>query len=332
MSKIIVCIHGMGNKPPGTVLSRWWQAAIQEGLEKYTQVRKIPFVMVNWAHLLHSEPEDPNIKDKKHPLFMDDPYLPADNIPLDEKPSELRQKIKKILGNQLEHIFLNDDLSINFSSVSDFVIQKFFSDVGFYYQTIQDKKALDGNLKQSMIRSQLADLLYQNRHKRIMLVAHSMGAIIAYDVLAHVLPQVKIDTLITFGCPLGLPTIRGKIASEQAKVLDSFSPLRVPDNIQRHWYNMYDLRDKIAIYDKLADYFRPNLQGVSIVDQAVINNYQYQGKKNPHKSYGYLRTREMAVAIEEFMLYRAFNPVLWMKNLPTKIRSVPGKLIKRVVN
>jgi hypothetical protein len=35
MSKIIIGIHGLGNKPPKTILTEWWGKSILEGLKKY---------------------------------------------------------------------------------------------------------------------------------------------------------------------------------------------------------------------------------------------------------------------------------------------------------
>ena len=32
MKKIIIGVHGLGNKPPADVLEKWWAASIQEGL------------------------------------------------------------------------------------------------------------------------------------------------------------------------------------------------------------------------------------------------------------------------------------------------------------
>jgi hypothetical protein len=39
---------------------------------------------------------------------------------------------------------------------------------------------------------------------------------------------------------------------------------------------------------------------VRAIDKVVYNNYEYNGKKNPHKIYGYLRTPELAEIIHAF--------------------------------
>jgi len=40
-SKIIIGIHGLGNKPPKTILEKWWRQAIEDGLKfnKYSETK-----------------------------------------------------------------------------------------------------------------------------------------------------------------------------------------------------------------------------------------------------------------------------------------------------
>ena len=118
MSKIIVGIHGLGNKVPATVLTRWWESAIIEGLSRCVSASAdFDFELVYWAHLLHPVPLDPVLEDKKHHLYVEDPYIPATSICQEEKSSDFRKKLLSVLSDQLDRIFLNDDLSINFSSI-----------------------------------------------------------------------------------------------------------------------------------------------------------------------------------------------------------------------
>ena len=45
----------------------------------------------------------------------------------------------------------------------------------------------------------------------------------------------------------------------------------------------------------------PDSHKVSPVDYIVSNNYQFREKQNPHSSFGYLRTPEMAQIVREFI-------------------------------
>ncbi|MCP4753813.1 MAG: alpha/beta hydrolase [Proteobacteria bacterium] len=314
MSKIIIGIHGLGNKPPARLLTSWWKTAMEEGLESVSPATPIShFELVYWARLLHLEALNPTIDDEKDPLYIGDPYVRGEENQPPEKPREFRKKILDYLGNQLDDIFLKTDSTINFSSVSDFIIRHFFSDLGVYYQTYhQNHHTPDYQLK-PVIRALLAETLRKHRRKKILLIAHSMGSIIAYDVLTQLVPEVKIDTLITIGSPLGLPIIRGKIAAELSKTDKKPVVLRTPENVTTNWFNLADTRDKIALYDQLGGLYAPNSSGIQVIDQTVHNNYTYQGEKNPHKAYGYLRTPEIAAIIHGFLQRKPFALLEWIR-------------------
>ncbi len=52
MKKMIIGIHGLGNKPDATLLHDWWLNAIHEGLGRISKPREnIPFKMVYWADI-----------------------------------------------------------------------------------------------------------------------------------------------------------------------------------------------------------------------------------------------------------------------------------------
>ena len=34
MAKVIIGIHGLGNKPPKDILEKWWKLSIEEGFKK----------------------------------------------------------------------------------------------------------------------------------------------------------------------------------------------------------------------------------------------------------------------------------------------------------
>ncbi|GEL42840.1 MULTISPECIES: hypothetical protein [Methylobacteriaceae] len=125
---------------------------------------------------------------------------------------------------------------------------------------------------------------------RILLVAHSMGSVIAYDVLRILerdTPGLKVEHLVTAGSPLGLAKVKLKIEAECGVV-------RVPNNV-RYWTNLADGNDIVAVTGALAGDFVPSDTGVEVVDHRVVNDYRRPtGEPNHHKSYGYLRTPEFS--------------------------------------
>jgi hypothetical protein len=247
-------------------------------------------------------------KDVEHPLFLEDPYSPDGKIETG-KPEPLQKRIRDYLEKQLDKLLLNEDLTINFSSLSDFIIRHFFHDLDIYYSSnIQDEDR-SNYLARQAIREKLAQILRDNKNEEILLIAHSMGSIIAYDVLTQLVPDIMVDTFVTCGSPLGIPVIMSKIKADQQ---DKDKYLSVPENINRCWYNLSDLGDRVAINYNLADDYQKNSKGISIIDKQIHNTYDYGEKKNPHKSYGYLRTPEMAEIIHTFLCRGKSSFSVWL--------------------
>lgn len=322
MKNVVIGIHGLGNKPDRDTLYKWWKMSLHEGLSR-ASFPKIEFdlELVYWADLLHEAPQNLEATDKNDPLFIDDPYLQAPTNQENYKPSEIRRKIVDMVGSQLEGIFLKKDLTINFSSVNDYVVRRFFSDLDVYYNTTHEEHPSETAGKRAEIRSILAEVLLRNRKKRIILIAHSMGSIIAYDVLNQLKSEVGIDTFVTVGCPLGIPIIRSKLAKEHGFENGSKARLKTPENVRQQWINLADLRDKIALYHKLGEAFSPNPNGIQVIDKDVINDYQVNGDKNPHKAYGYLRTQELAQILYDFMTYQPPGLMTRLKNWFASVKS-----------
>jgi len=325
MSKIIIGIHGLGNKPPQKLLKKWWKKSIQDGLKLIGHPRLFfKFELVYWANCLHPIPRNPNITDRNDPAFLKEPYVPCHNY-IRKTPGRLRQKFLDYLEKQIDKIFLKPDLSIHFSSVTDLIIHRFFKDLEAYYS----QASIDYNgsecLVKDMIRDQLARIIRKYKHHEILLIGHSMGSIIAYDVLTQTVPEIEIDTFVTIGSPLGFPVIMSKIASEQRQVLIKKAILSTPENVLRNWFNFSDLKDRVAMNYSLSDDYDENSNQVRAIDKVVYNNYEYNGKKNPHKIYGYLRTPEFAEVVHEFLDHGKSRTSTW---LTSKINYYLAKILK----
>ena len=298
MSKIIIGIHGLRNKPSRRILTRWWKRALREGLKHAGHPRRFfRFKLVYWADVLHPRPLNPRARNPEHPLFIASPYSPAKHAAT-PKSTDLRKKMLDALEKQLDTIFLNDDGSLNFSGISDLIIRRYFEDLNAYYaKAIRSRHGNEIAVK-DIIRDRLARTLRKHRKKNILLIAHSMGSIIAYDVLTQNASDVQIDTLVTIGSPLGMPAIISKALSEQNH---KRKKPPTPDNVLKRWINLSDLEDKVALNYNLGDDYRANKKDVKPVDMQVVNDYEINGKRNPHKSYGYLRVPEMAETIHHFL-------------------------------
>ncbi|MBN2596006.1 alpha/beta hydrolase [Labilibaculum sp.] len=302
MANVIIQIHGLGNKPPKDLLERWWERAMIEGLKKHNYKTDLPkHEMVYWADILHDKPLNQFEKDKESPYYLDEIYAKPSKELLPEN-HDTRKKIIGFLNRQLNRIFLNEDFSLNYTFITDSILGNYFKDLETYYKEESIVDEASTAKTKDLIRERLLKVLEKYKNDNIMLIAHSMGSIVAFDVLTFLADQIKIHTLITIGSPLGLPIVVSKIAAEQRQKLNGHSFMITPEGVKNNWYNFSDILDKVALNFELADDFSENKYGVKPVDFLVINNYEINGVANPHKSYGYLRTPEFSKILNEFIL------------------------------
>jgi len=300
MAKVIIGIHGLGNKPPKEVLEDWWRSAMTEGLEKLVMPYEFPhFELVYWSDILYDKPLDATIQDEDDPYYLEEKYVPAP-LDLDIEDNSLRQKVLDFLEEQLDKLFLNDDLTINYAGISDALIHRYFKDLEVYYA----EECLDENdvlcTARSLIRERLVQVLEKYKGNEIMLIGHSMGSIIAYDVLTFLMPDINIHSFVTIGSPLGFPVVQGKVAAEWSSKRLVPPRLKTPPGVKRHWYNFADLKDKVALIYQLSKNFHRNYRGIKVQDFIVHNDYQIEENANHHKSYGYLRANEFSAVLHKF--------------------------------
>jgi hypothetical protein len=319
MGKIIIGIHGLGNKPPKELLTAWWRKSIREGLisiqHPYYFFR---FEMVYWADLIYTNPLDPSETNSESNLYIHEPYSIACPESIPQQSGGLRRKVMGYLERQLDRLFLNEDMSLNFSSITDSIIHRYFKDLEMYYSDELKGQNKSSKTVRVAIQDRLITVIRRYRRKRITLIAHSMGSIIAYDVLSRNIPGVSVDTFITLGSPLGLPVIVSRIFAEQHLDNPLITKVCAPEGVHRKWYNFSDLEDKVCLDRTLSDDYQANSFGVKAEDSSVYNNYVVNGKRNPHKIYGYLRTADVAWIIDDFLYRGRWQPIQrlikWINN------------------
>jgi len=123
----------------------------------------------------------------------------------------------------------------------------------------------------------------------VLLIAHSMGSVIAWDSLwqmsRHADANVDIDLLLTMGSPLGQRFVQRRLQGYH-EVGDS----RCPGGINR-WVNLAAVGDLTAVDPVLADDFQSMVDcGLvsSIEDHELHNYFRLDGVLNVHAEYGYL--------------------------------------------
>lgn len=324
MANVIIGIHGLGNKPPKRILQKWWELSMMEGLNTYKYNPVLPkFELVYWADILYDTPLSNTEKDVNSANYLFEKYVEASNYFLDEN-HETRKKIVDYLSQQLNQVFLNEDLSLNYSYIADTIVHRYFKDLETYYNENIYKENDQINKAKDLIRERLLCVLDKYKNDSVMLISHSMGSIVAFDVLKFHTPQVNVDSFITLGSPLGLPIVLSKIAAEQKELHIVGNQMTTPPGVLKSWHNFADILDKVAFNFKLADDFSENQNNIMPVDFLVVNNYEIEGERNPHKSFGYLRTPEFSKVLHEFIIS---EPLTFYQKLVRNVKS----FFKRIV-
>ena len=302
MKTVLVGIHGLRNKPPRDTLTGWWKQSIVEGFNVvHLPVPRFSFAMAYWAHHMHPQPQDSSIGDDDDPRYLREPYT-AGTWFGPRAPRSFRKSLGGDMHRQLLQLIAGESGFMNIDTVSNRILHRMFVELDtYYYGTLPDSSGIQRPARE-LIRNELQHLLLRYRDRNICLLAHSMGSIIAYDVLLHCRPAVPVHTFITFGSPLGFPVIRKHIQQETELDDNENTTLPTPESIRHRWVNFSDTEDVTCLDYNLRNHYRMNASGVRPYDRIVYNNYIYNKSSNPHKAYGYLRTLDITQALNTFLV------------------------------
>ena len=110
-----------------------------------------------------------------------------------------------------------------------------------------------------------------------MVVGHSLGSIVAYNVLRK--HPAKVSRYVTMGCPLGIKAIKRRLEP----------PLTMPPNTAS-WCNARDPQDSVALFPLDAKHFD--------ITPAILNHDEVVNETpNQHGIVGYLPDPWVAEAI-----------------------------------
>ena len=124
------------------------------------------------------------------------------------------------------------------------------------------------------------------------IVAHSQGSMIAYNVLRRLSPsQCKVPLLVTIGSPLGISEVQDVLRQFAGK---PSGKLPFPPCVDR-WINVAAYFDPVAADPSLAEEFES--KGRRTIEDALIQNPD--SPRHPHSATGYLRTEEVRSAVRE---------------------------------
>jgi hypothetical protein len=126
---------------------------------------------------------------------------------------------------------------------------------------------------------------------RILVIAHSMGSVIAYDALWELTHIEKnpgqVDLFLTLGSPLGMRFTQKRLRGARER-----GTLRYPHDL-RHWINLAAQGDLTALDPTLRDDYQAMLelgliQSITDMNGGIFNYFRNEQGLNVHRSYGYL--------------------------------------------
>ncbi len=126
---------------------------------------------------------------------------------------------------------------------------------------------------------------------RILLIAHSLGSVIAYDTLWELWNEEgnrgRVELFMTLGSPLGMRYVQRRLVG-----FGDSTERRFPGNI-RHWRNFTSEGDLMALDPEIRNDFSAMLSGglTQSIDDEYHGLYGYfrsAAGLNVHRSYGYL--------------------------------------------
>jgi hypothetical protein len=294
---VVIGIHGLFNKPPKYLLRRWWITAIREGFERAgLHHHPFAFELVYWAHHAYSRPLDIRERREGHPQFVDEPYIPSSKTTVTLKMKYLTLLIRPIMRKALDMLFFTSEAPRKSTAIVDNIVAQTLPDLVRYYENKRVFSRRKGI--RDILRSELRSVLKRYSGSRILIISHSMGSIIAFDVLSD--DRLDIDTFVTVGSPLGLPYVRREFARERRLSISKKKTIHSPKSVRNAWYNLADPKDMVAFNAHITGNYSKNRRGVAPQDISVRNDYICNKHENHHNICGYLRTPEMVRIIHDF--------------------------------
>lgn len=145
------------------------------------------------------------------------------------------------------------------------LLGRFFGDIFVYLKQREELGEQGDILKTVLAAFDKANQSRKEGDSKLIIVAHSMGGNIMYDILTHYRPGVQCDLFVTVGAQVSL--------FEEIKLFKASDPhLRKPSRVARpgnvvHWINVFDLTDIFGFTDK------------NIFDG--VNNFQFDNDTLP---------------------------------------------------
>ena len=303
----VTFIHGIANKPPADVLLEQWRIALLDNDGVDLEARGVTSSMVYWADLLYAEPLPAAVAQSQEALEVDG-AVAGDDTDMswlaDVDPDEAafvaavgaEIGLASVAAAPTEGADVVDpDSPLEAIPLPEFMkarlMRVFLRDVHHYvYDAESRPRAGESYRIRRTIRARTIDALHEGARRPgpHVLVTHSMGTVIGYDVLTGEDDVPGVEAMITLGSPLGLSDLQEKLAPPWTRH-DGWPTTRLGTG---QWTNVADRLDPVCGFDAAIgpDFCRG---GVSqVLDVSVTNEGRWR-----HSVVKYLRQHAVRDAL-----------------------------------
>src|ERR1044071_5283390 len=307
----VTFIHGISNQPAANDLLKVWCRSLADAAEPLSlQDAGITSSMVYWADLMYAEPVASTAAIEGVAETSAAAIDGAGDAELPTPANAIEEQFLKALRTQLTTLSDADiqqaDLATSIDGAQGALervplpwfikrpmMQAFLRDVHHYLFDVEYAPGGRAPVPiQRTIRRRFAEALSaQAVSSPHVVVAHSMGTVIAYDCLKRVAECGRVDGLITIGSPLGLDEIQDQLQPGWSRE-DGFPGVKVTGK----WFNLFDRLDPVCGFDaQLANDYRRG--GREQIEDIVVQN----GGAWRHSATKYLRQPQFAAALRELL-------------------------------
>ncbi|HWS37658.1 MAG TPA: hypothetical protein VN408_33635 [Actinoplanes sp.] len=164
------------------------------------------------------------------------------------------------------------------TGVPEVVIENFLDDVACYLRLPEMRRTV-----LDVVRNELTSRFPDGRE--LVVIGHSLGSVVAYDLLTELPGHYPVRQLVTAGSPLGLPVVQRNLLGAGPDGKPPI-PAPVPDR-DGAWLNAYDVLDVVALEHPLAGRFHGGRPG-RLRDERTHN------PSGPHSIADYLSDPDVA--------------------------------------
>ena len=224
----VIFIHGIANKPVKNELLSLWESAIARSEIGFNLgAQGITSSLVYWADVLYPNPWQGSGLES-----IGNSYRTAESDDSDIPPKNESEKFIKSLEDRLGYDpndkSMDDEIPELDAPIEEggfeaiplprFIkrrlMKRFVRDVHHYLFNVEHSPRSGETYQvRDHIRKLFVDQLKadSNRGGPVIVVAHSMGSVIAYDCLKNVADCPAVDGLLTIGSPLGLSEVQSEL-------------------------------------------------------------------------------------------------------------------------